>query len=87
MTNLFMRAAVVSLVGAAALASQSLFAQQTPVTATLPTDHEQTSAGYPVTEYGQSVAIQGNMGTSGSARVRHYGRKRRFPPGTAGRAL
>jgi FG-GAP repeat protein len=65
MTYLFMRTAAASLVGAAALASQSLCAQETPVFASLPQDHEFTSAGYPLTGYGQSVAIQGNMALVG----------------------
>jgi hypothetical protein len=66
MTDRFMRVAVISLVGAAALASQSLLAQEPPVQATLPTDHEEASAGYPITEYGKSVAVQGNMAFVGA---------------------
>jgi len=66
MTTPFRRAAVVSLVCTAALASQSLFAQATPVRANLPTDHEEASAGYPITELGKAVAIQGNTALVGA---------------------
>jgi FG-GAP repeat len=66
MKYLVMRAAVAGLMGAAALASQSLLAQETPVRAILPQDHEQTSAGFPITEYGKAVAIQGNVALVGA---------------------
>jgi hypothetical protein len=66
MRYLFMRAAVAGLVGAAALASQSLPAQEAAVRVSLPQDHEQASANFPITEFGKSVAIQGNVALVGA---------------------